>query len=141
LDLLHNNLVPIKVLIIGDELETRDMLKLALEPGSFEVLGVCSGAEGISAARQVKPEVVILDMQEAAAESEQQRIALCREIRSVSRAPILVLSTQSKPEMIAQTLDDGADDYLLKPMPGAVLTAHLKKLARRSHGLRPEGFS
>jgi OmpR family two-component system response regulator YxdJ len=57
---------------------------------------------------------------------------MCRQIRSVSRAPILVLSTQSKPEMVVQALDDGADDYLLKPMQGAVLIAHLKKLARRS---------
>jgi DNA-binding response OmpR family regulator len=140
MDLLHNKLVPIKVLIIGNELETRDMLKLTLETGAFEVLEACSGSEGIRAANQVKPEVVILDLQEAVSESGQDRKDLCREIHSVSRATILVLSTQSKPEMVARALDDGADDYLLKPMPGAVLTAHLKKLARRSHGLSPEGF-
>jgi DNA-binding response OmpR family regulator len=53
-------------------------------------------------------------------------------IRGFSSVPILVLSAVSKPEMVAKALDEGADEYLIKPMPSSVLVAHLKRLARRA---------
>jgi PleD family two-component response regulator len=46
--------------------------------------------------------------------------------------PILVLSALNKPGAVAQALDEGADDYLIKPVPSGVLVAHLKNLIRRA---------
>ena len=57
---------------------------------------------------------------------------VCREIRAFSQVPILVLSAVSKPGMVAQALDEGADDYLLKPITSSVLIARLKRLVWRA---------
>ena len=59
---------------------------------------------------------------------------ICRDIRSFSTTPILILSVLNNPDAVAQALDEGADDYLIKPVPSGVLIAHLKNLIRRSRG-------
>ncbi len=56
---------------------------------------------------------------------------VCRSIRAISQAPILVLSAINKPGLITRVLDEGADDYLIKPVSSNVLLAHLNNLARR----------
>ena len=62
----------------------------------------------------------------------------CKRIRSFSNTPIIVLSALNNPGMVASALDAGADDYLIKPVPGSLLIAHIKTLTRRSTGkLRP----
>ena len=57
---------------------------------------------------------------------------VCRDIRTFSKIPILVLSAVNNPEAVARALDEGADDYLIKPVPSGVLIAHIKNLIRRS---------
>lgn len=122
------NSAPTRVLVIDDDTSMTEMLKLLLEPNDFTVFEANSGQEGIKATRRFNPEVVILDLQMQGVDGWN----VCREIRSFSDVPILVLSAISKPGIVAQALDEGADDYLLKPMPSSVLIAHLKKLTRRA---------
>ncbi len=120
--------VPTRVLIIDDDDATTEMFKLILEPKQFEVHVVNSGPEGIEAARRISPEVIVLDL----LMPEMDGSEVCREIRTFSDVPILVLSAVSKPGVIAQALDEGADDYLLKPITSSVLIARLKRLAWRA---------
>ena len=61
---------------------------------------------------------------------------VCKAIRSFSLVPILVISAINKPGMVAKALDEGADDYMLKPMTSSVLIAHLKRLAWRARAER-----
>ncbi len=117
-----------RVLVIDDDQAMTEMLRLVLEPNAFDVHEAHSGPEGIEAARQLKPEVIVLDLLMPGMDGWE----VCEEIRTFSQVPILVLSAISKPGIIARALDAGADDYLLKPMPSNVLIAHLKKLARRA---------
>jgi two-component system response regulator MtrA len=117
-----------KVLVIDDDDAMTEMLRLVLEPNAFEVFEAHSGAQGIEATRQIKPEVIILDLLMPGMDGWE----VCKAIRSFSRVPILVLSAISKPGMVAKALDEGADDYLLKPMPSSVLIAHLNRLTRRA---------
>lgn len=117
-----------KVLVIDDDREMTDMLKVILEPNTFDVVAANSSVLGIDLVRQVKPEVVVLDLLMPDMDGWQ----VCKEIRKFSQVPILVLSAISKPGMVARALDEGADDYLLKPMPSSMLIAHIKKLARRA---------
>jgi len=56
---------------------------------------------------------------------------VCQKVRECSNVPIIVLSALDSPGMVASALDAGADDYLIKPVPSSVLTAHLRKLTRR----------
>jgi len=120
--------VQTKVLVIDDDKEMTDMLKVILEPNTFDVVAANSSVLGIDLVRQVKPEVVVLDLLMPDMDGWQ----VCKEIRKFSQVPILVLSAVSKPGMVARALDEGADDYLLKPMPSSMLIAHIKKLARRA---------
>jgi len=117
-----------RILVIDDDQAMTEMLRLVLEPNAFEVHEAHSGQEGIEAARHMNPEVVVLDLLMPGMDGWE----VCKVIRSFSQVPILVLSAISKPGIVARALDEGADDYLLKPMPSSVLIAHLKRLARRA---------
>jgi DNA-binding response OmpR family regulator len=117
-----------RILVIDDDQAMTEMLRLVLEPNSFDVHEAHSGPEGIEATRKFNPEVVVLDLLMPGMDGWE----VCKEIRTFSQVPILVLSAISKPGIVARALDEGADDYLLKPMPSSVLIAHLKKLARRA---------
>jgi DNA-binding response OmpR family regulator len=57
---------------------------------------------------------------------------ICKEVRSFSEVPIIVLSALNDPSMVASVLDAGADDYLTKPTPSRILVAHINRLTRRN---------
>ena len=120
--------MPTRVLVVDDDAAMTEMLRLVLEPDAFEVNVSHSGLEGIEAVRQFNPEVIILDL----SMNDMDGWQVCKEIRSFSQVPILVLSAISKPGMVAKALDEGADDFLLKPMTSSVLIAHLKRLVWRA---------
>lgn len=120
--------LPARVLVIDNDNATTEMLKLILEPEEYEVHVVSSGPEGIEASHTLNPDVVVLDL----LMPDMSGSDICKEIRSFSQVPILVLSAVSKPGMVAQALDEGADDYLLKPITSSVLIARLKRLVWRA---------
>jgi two-component system KDP operon response regulator KdpE len=117
-----------RVLVVDDDVEMTDLLKIILEPNAFEVRAANCGSQGVEAVREFCPDVVILDLLMPDMDGWQ----VCKEIRKFSNVPILVLSALNKPGLAAYALDAGADDYLLKPMTSSVLIAHLKKLVRRA---------
>jgi DNA-binding response OmpR family regulator len=121
--------VQTKVLVIDDDKELTDLLRIVLEPKGFEVITSNSGLEGIETAHQLQPDVIVLDLLLPGIDGWQ----VCKEIRGSSTVPILVLSANSKPGMATKALDEGADDYLLKPTPINILVAHIRKLTRRSN--------
>jgi DNA-binding response OmpR family regulator len=123
-----NNVEPTRVLVIDDDADMTEMLRLILEPNAFEVNVSRSGPEGIESAHSINPEVVILDLSMSDMDSWQA----CKEIRHFSQVPILVLSAISNPGIVANALDEGADDFLLKPVTSSVLIAHLKRLVWRA---------
>jgi DNA-binding response OmpR family regulator len=124
--------VQTRVLVVDDDIEMTDLLKIVLEPNSFEVVTANSGADGIDLARRLSPDVMVLDLHMPEIDGWE----VCKAIRQFSQVPILVLSAVSKPGMVARALDAGADDYLSKPMTSSVLIAHIKKLARRARAER-----
>jgi DNA-binding response OmpR family regulator len=117
-----------RVLVIDDDVEMTELLKIVLEPNEFEVFSANSGVEGIESIRKNKWDVIILDL----LMPEMDGWQVCEAIREFSQVPILVLSAVSKPGMVSRALDAGADDYLIKPMPSSVLVAHIKNLTRRA---------
>lgn len=116
-----------KVLIIDDDEALCESLKLVLEPQSFQVYSASNGSDGIQLCREIEPDVVILDLLMPGIDG----LEVARRIRAFSDVPIAVLSAVSKPELVAKALDEGVDEYLIKPVTGNVLAAHLKRLTRR----------
>lgn len=116
-----------KVLIIDDDINLTQMLKMTLESTGFEVVRAVSPSEGIRAARHQHPDAIILDF----IMPMMNGVEVCQAIRQFSQVPILVLSVLDQPSVIAKVLDAGADDYLVKPVAINILQAYLKKLGRR----------
>ena len=117
-----------KVLVIDDDPDMTELIKLILSPSLYEVRTAHAGQAGIALARESAPEIIILDLVMPAMEGWE----VCRSIRRFSRVPILILSALDNPGKVAQALDAGADDFLIKPVTSGVLIAHLKNLVRRS---------
>ncbi len=115
-----------KVLVIDDDLVITDMLTDLLKAEGFEVHVRNSGREGINAVRDIQPDVILLDLMMPGMNGWQ----VCREIRSFSPIPILILSAVVDSQDVIRALDEGADDYMVKPVTRGVLAARLKRLAR-----------
>ncbi len=118
--------MPAKVLIIDDDVLLTSVFKVAFER-MFEICVVNSGLEGIKAAREMKPDVIILDLMMPGVDGWQ----VCREIRKFSQVPILVLSAVVDSNLVIQVLEEGATDYMVKPVPPGTLISYVKRLTQQ----------
>jgi two-component system KDP operon response regulator KdpE len=116
------------VLVIDDEAPIRRVVRNAVESGIGTVIEATTGGEGIDMAAAARPQLVILDL----GLPDLEGVAVCREIRSWSSAPIIVLSARQSPQEQAALLDAGADDYITKPFSTIELQARIRAALRRS---------
>lgn len=119
------------VLAIDDDNAITELLSMLLRTHGYEVLTANNGEEGIKFIREKSPDVVILDLMMPGMDGWQ----VCKQVRSFSNVPIVILSALDDPSMIASALDAGADDYLIKPISSNILVAHLNRLIRRTGSL------
>lgn len=117
----------VKILIIDDDLGMTDMLSMLFKSASPAVFTANSGTKGIELAREHQPDIIILDL----LMPEMYGWDVCKQIRTFSDAPILILTSVDSSGVIVQALDAGADDYLTKPVSSGTLTAHINNLLRR----------
>jgi len=120
--------MPTRILIVDDDKDTTELMKIILSPDSFEVLTTSTGQDGIEFARKFNPDVIVVDLLMPGMDG----LMVCKEIRKFSSVPIIVLSAVGKPGIVEQALNQGADDYLTKPMNKNLLIASINKLARRA---------
>jgi len=124
----------IKILAIDDDTAMTELLTLLLKSHKYTIETANSGQEGIDLIPKIKPDIILLDLMMP----EMDGWETCQKIRSFTNTPIVILSALNNPGMVAKALDAGADDYLIKPVPSSILTAHIENLARRSTGkLKP----
>jgi CheY-like chemotaxis protein len=116
----------VRILIIDDDPASTDLLRLLLASYPAEVVSTNHPAEGIELARKLKPDLILLDLWMP----ELNGLDVCKTIRRTSSVPILILSALDTPETIADVLNAGADDYLVKPVTRNILQAYIKKFAR-----------
>ena len=133
--------MPIKILVIDDDTAVTDLLSLLLKSQGFEVAATNNSNDGLNFIRDDRPDLVVLDLMMP----EMDGWEVCKSVRAFSQVPIIILSAQNDPSMIASVLDAGADDYLTKPTPSRVLVAHINRLIKRNgtngapgHGLVPQ---
>jgi DNA-binding response OmpR family regulator len=123
-----------KIIVIDDDPAMTELLQLLLQPASSEIFAANSGPVGIDLIKSKNPDVVILDLMMPDMDGWQ----VCKRVREFSDIPILVLSALDNPGVVAEALDAGADDYLIKPVASGVLIAHINKLLRRPHTNTPK---
>jgi len=115
------------LLLIEDDPQFRLLLTTTLENQNYRVLAIETGREGLLAARNRQPGLIILDL--GLPDIDGQEV-ICR-LRKWSELPIIVLSARNQETDITQALDKGADDYLTKPFSNAELLSRIKALLRR----------
>jgi two-component system KDP operon response regulator KdpE len=115
------------VLVIEDDAQIRRVVRHAVEDGIGAVREAATAREGLDIATAERPQLIVLDL----GLPDGDGVAVCREIRSWSAVPILVLSARNSPQEKASLLDAGADDYVTKPFSTIELQARLRAALRR----------
>ncbi len=117
-----------RVLVIEDDAKTRETIALYLAREGFTFQGAADGPEGLAAAREKSPDLVVLDLMLPGLDG----LALCRELRRVSAVPIIMLTARTTEEDVRKGLDLGADDYVAKPFSPRTLVARIRAVLRRT---------
>jgi len=116
------------VLIIEDDPEIINLLEIHLADLSFEVFKAADGKLGLEKANKVEPDLIILDI----SLPEMDGIEVCRQIRSKSAVPIMMLTAKSEEIDRVLGLEMGADDYITKPFSVREFVARVKAIFRRT---------
>ncbi len=117
-----------KVLIIDDDTEIVELIKDLLLINKYEVISTTQSIDAANLVRYTNPNLVILDL----VMPGKNGFEICHQIRMFSKVPILVLSAVQTPGVVTKILNEGADDFLEKPMNPHILLASVTKLIRRS---------
>ncbi len=117
------------VLIVEDDVQLSRILQLDLQRNGFQVVVCSTGLDGLKTFHDVKPDLVILDI----ALPLMDGLTVCRRIRETSNVPILMMTAHAvSEEEIAEGLNAGADEYMLKPLGKIEFHARVNALLRRA---------
>lgn len=115
-----------EILIIDDEAQIRKLLEITLESNDYAVRLAGNAKEGIIAAANHPPDMIILDL----GLPDRDGHAVLQELREWYTNPIIILSVQKGEEDIIKALDNGANDYLVKPFRTGELLARIRSALR-----------
>src|ERR1700674_4048263 len=120
--------IPMKILIIEDEANIAQIIKLYLEQANFTALVASDGAAGLEMHAREHPDLVILDLMLPTLDG----MEVCRRIRAWASTPILMLTARQGEEDRISGLELGADDYLVKPFSPRELVSRVRAILRRT---------
>ena len=123
-----------KVLVIDDEKSIRRFMDASLTAKGYNVLLAKTGQDGIKAAAEDHPDVIIIDLNLP----DKDGLSVLKKIREFSRAPVMVLTVKSADADKELLLDSGADDYLTKPFSLPELLARIRVALRHSINLQED---
>ncbi|RRR74328.1 MAG: DNA-binding response regulator [Candidatus Viridilinea halotolerans] len=116
------------ILVVDDDQGLRELIRINLEHDGYQVIQASNGVECLDKVREQRPDLVILDVMMP----EMDGIEACRQLREFTQLPVLMLTARTQADDIITGLDQGADDYLLKPFNLDELAARLRALLRRA---------
>jgi two-component system, OmpR family, KDP operon response regulator KdpE len=114
------------ILVIDDEVQIRRLLEITLESNNFNVESADSAKEGLRIAASHPPDLIILDL----GLPDENGHSVLKKLREWYTKPVLILSAQSSEEDIVSALDNGANDYLVKPFRTGELLARIRSALR-----------
>src|SRR3954462_5989807 len=100
-----------QILVIDDEPQIQKLLEITLEAHDFRVLSETTGKSGVGAAKSYAPELILLDLGLPDISGHD----VLSKLREWYTRPVIILSVQSGEEEIVKALNNGANDYLIKP--------------------------
>jgi two-component system OmpR family response regulator len=117
-----------RVLLVEDDPRLAELVTEYLSSYEFSVELVTRGDEALERFKSAAPDIVVLDLMLPGMDG----MVVCRQIRSVSEAPILILTAREDTYDEVSGLEQGADDFVNKPVQPRVLLARLRALLRRT---------
>ncbi len=121
------------VLIVEDDPNTADLIQTYLERDGFQTIKVADGETALRLARQHQPGFVVLDIMLPRLDGWE----VCRQLRTFSDVPILMLTAREEEIDRVTGLSLGADDYVVKPFSPRELVARVKAILRRVRPMQP----
>ena len=118
------------VLVVEDDSNIAELLRLYLEKDGFTVFHAEDGGEGLRMAQEKKPDLILLDLMLPVIDGW----VVCSEIRKTSKVPIIMLTAKGETLDKISGLEMGADDYVTKPFEVKELMARIHAVLRRSDG-------
>ncbi len=118
----------VKVLLVEDEENMRELIKVAFKKENFETVEAVDGKQALYLFKTVNADIVILDIMLPKIDGW----SVCREIRKVSNVPIILLTARGEEFDKLFGFELGADDYIVKPFSPKELIARVRALLRRS---------
>lgn len=115
-------------LVIDDEPQIRRVVRNALEPDVARIIEAATGHEGLDLAATHRPALIVLDLGLPDAAGTD----ICRQLRRITTAPIIILSARHSDQEKVTLLDLGADDYITKPFSTIELQARVRAQLRRA---------
>lgn len=125
----------ISVVLIEDEKQIRRFVRTELEQREMTVFEASSGKEGLTAAANRKPDILIVDL----GLPDMDGLDVIRRVREWADMPLIVLSARSREDEKIAAFEAGADDYLTKPFGVGELTARIHALLRRRNRVGEAG--
>ncbi len=116
------------LLVVEDDSSIREIAAIGLAGGGYRVASATDGRAALDLIRRQAFDAVILDVMLPGLDG----FAVCREVRTFSQVPILMLTARTDTVDVVLGLESGADDYLTKPFEMAELTARVRALLRRA---------
>jgi two-component system response regulator MtrA len=126
-----------RVLVVDDDPALAEMLTIVLRGEGFDTAVVADGTRALPAVRELRPDVVLLDLMLPGMNG----IDVCRAIRAESGVPIVMLTAKSDTVDIVLGLESGADDYVVKPFKPKELVARIRARVRRTEAEPAEQLS
>jgi two-component system OmpR family response regulator len=125
----------IKVLIVDDEPNIRDLLSTSLRFAGFSVHAVANGADAVNAAEKGNPDIILLDVMLP----DMNGFSVTKKIRSMGiNAPVLFLTARDETEDKITGLTVGGDDYMTKPFSLDEIVARINAILRRTKAAEVE---
>ena len=121
-----------KILVVDDDVKTVELVKLYLNRDGYRVLTAYDGVEALRLAREVHPDLIVLDLMLPGIDG----LEICRTLRTESDVPIIMLTAMTTDQDRLTGLDLGADDYVTKPFSPRELAARVRAVLRRLPGER-----
>lgn len=119
------------ILVVDDEEDILELVQYNLAKEGYRVSCVSSGEAGLEKAREVEPDLVLLDLMLPGVDG----LDVCKLLKNDSRTqhiPIIMLSARGEEADIVTGLELGADDYIVKPFSPRVVSARVKSVLRRN---------
>ena len=126
-----------RVLVVDDDTALAEMLGIVLRNEGFEPVFCADGDRALSAFRESKPDLVLLDLMLPGKDG----IDVCRQIRNESGVPIVMLTAKTDTIDVVVGLESGADDYVVKPFKPKELVARIRARLRRMDEPGPESLT